>query len=113
MIHYEYVPVGHPQHGYLNVYEGGELLATKEEWARLIEMGGEPYLHRMAEQANARMPGEMIPLGDPRLYTHCQWYGKPVDREAEQTAAWDAGQWHTPGCYKVLTHPAKRRRENY
>lgn len=103
MIRYEYVPVrGDAQHGHIQVYRGDVLLATKEVWFSLAEMGGEQQLRRMAEQANVREPGRMIPPNDPRLSTHCQWCGELVDRDAGQEAAWDRGQWHTPACYDQL-----------
>lgn len=111
MISYKYVPAGDESHGHLHVYEDDALLATKEEWASLSQMGGEARLRLMAEQANARVPGQMIPIDDPRLYTHCQWCGEPVDREAGQSAAWDAGQWHEPGCYSNSPHLSELGRQ--
>lgn len=108
MYSYQYEPAGDdPQHGYIHLYEDGVLIGTNEEWASLTVLGGERFLQRITEQANAREPGRMIPLDDPRLYTHCQWCGEPVDRDAEQKAAWDSGQWHFPKCYK---HTIDRRR---
>lgn len=107
MYSYQYEPAGDDhQHGYLHLYQGGTLLATKEVWVSLADMGGEPFLQRMAEQANAQEPGQMIPLDDPRLYTHCQWCGELIDREVGQQATWDGGQWHYPECYR---HAISRR----
>lgn len=98
MYSYKYEPAGdYLQHGYIHVYEDGVLIGTEEEWASLEVLGGDRFLQRITEQANAREPGRMIPIADPRLYTHCQWCGEPAN---EQKFAWDGGQWHYPECYR-------------
>ena len=100
MYSYQYEPAG-IQHGYIHLYQDGTLLGTNEVYVSLVDMGGEPHLLHMAEQANAQEPGRMIPSGDPRWYTHCQWCGEPANR---REFAYDSGQWHYPECYRHRPH---------
>lgn len=80
------------QHGWLDVYNAqGNLLATSEEWAIVNEFN----LQRMTN--HECKPGQMIPAGDPRWYTHCQWCGESVKG---QETAYYAGQYHFPTCYE-------------
>lgn len=82
-----------PQHGWLSVYDdAGNLLATAEQWWIVSEQ----EIKRM--KAHECKPGEMIPLGDPRWNSHCQWCGTAI----EQTKSfYDRGQYHA-ACYQQM-----------
>lgn len=89
MVTYQFQQQGQ-QHGWLSVYdEVGDLLATAERWYVVDEKA----LNRL--QGHDCRPGQMIPLDDPRWYTHCQWCGKQVD---PWKARYLSGQWHRE-CY--------------
>lgn len=105
MIRYEFVPSHDGLQGELHVYEDDVLIAKKQGVASFRECGGEHWIERMTTHSNARNPGKMIPLDDPRLYTHCQWCGQGIERGTNgQGAAWCDGSWHT-ACYDHLFAP--------
>lgn len=87
------------QHGYLSVFDdNGNLLATVERWWEVKE----EEIARM-ENHECR-PGQMIPHGDPRWYTHCQWCGNAV---AGEKTAYYSGQYHWR-CYDKHFDTIKR-----
>ena len=90
------------QHGWLSIYsQDGDCLATQELWFEVDEYN----LNRM--ETHECKPGQMIPQGDPRWYTHCQWCGQSIEG---QSAAYYQGQWHVKGCY---THALEEMRRVY
>lgn len=89
-------------HGWLEVYEDGVLIARKEQQYLMKEW-------EIAQlQSHEPKPGQMMPWGDPRWYTHCQQCGKEVD---PQTAKYLEAQYH-PECYDLAWYRYWRRR-NY
>lgn len=90
------------QHGWVEVYdEQGMLLAREEVWCTPSEYNVTHNFARM--ESHNCIPGQMIPSGDPRWYTHCQWCGLSV--EGQETAYYQ-GQYHW-NCYDIAK-PYKR-----
>jgi hypothetical protein len=80
-------------HGHLSVSnEQGDVLATVERHWTVSE-------HELrAMEAHECKPGQMIPLGDPRWYTHCQQCGKKIE-DVKHDSYYRVGQYHRK-CYK-------------
>lgn len=96
MVRYEFRQDG-VQHGWLSVFDAeGNLLGTVERhWT--VE---DKEIHTL--ESHECIPGQMIPMGDPRWYTYCQECGESV---VGQETAYSVGQYHYPNCYQ---HELKR-----